>query len=184
MKLIILVTTLKCLMLRERKKKTSAPIKLFINCVILKNQVPVCSCSHTQTLQDGVCVFVFGCTRALCAPEGPDYMSCREMKSQWIDFLTQCTVFPCGHTHTHTRGCWAGKHTHNQRHTHIHTYSFPSWLVVLLSFWRLFFFFLSQQHYQLGMCVTCVYLCVRAYLCVSWSCAFKCVRLRVCAELR
>lgn len=156
-----------------KEKTTSAPLELFINCIILKNPVPVDK--HTHTTGRSVCVFVFGCTRALCAPEGPDYMSCREMKSQWIDFLTQCTVFPCGHTHVAV----GPASTHIIKDTHIHPYSFPSWLVVLLSF---FFFYLNNI--TSWACVWhCVYLCVCASLCVSSTCAFKCVCAPACVSV-
>lgn len=101
-------------------------------------------------------------------------MPCREMKSQWIDFLTQCTEFPCGHTHVDVRTA----STHIIKDTHTQTYMptlFPAdWLSSCLS--DVFFLF---QHYQLGMCVTlCVFVCA----CKCLECFFECVC--VCAELR
>lgn len=162
------------------KEKNNISSKLFINCIILKNPVPVGSRTHTHThtLQDGVCVFVFGCTRALCAPEGPDYMSCREMKSQWIDFLTQCTVFPCGHTHVAVGP--ASTHIIKDTHTYTPTLFPADWLSSCLS--DVFFFYFNNI--TSWACVWhCEYLCVRASLCVSWSCAFKCVRAPACVSV-
>ncbi len=129
---------------------------------------------YTHTAGKCVCVCVCAracvCTCTLCAPEGPDYMSCREMKSQWIDFLTQCTVFPCGHTHvdvgaasthmikdTHTQTkthTQTHRHTHTHTHTHItHTHTPTFFPADWLSFCLYDFFFSSQQNYQLGRCV-------------------------------
>lgn len=149
------------------KEKNNISSKLFINCIILKNPVPVGSRTHTHTHTTGrsgcVCVWVHA--RTLCSRGARLYVMSRdEITVDWLSHTVHSVPL-----WTHTCGCWAGKHTHNQRHTHIHTYSFPSWLVVLLSFWRLFFLF--QQHYQLGMCVTlCVLVCTCIFVCVLKLC--------------
>lgn len=149
------------------KEKNNISSKLFINCIILKNPVPVGSRTHTHTHTTGrsVCVCVWVHARTLCSRGARLYvMSWDEITVDWLSHTVHSVPL-----WTHTCGCWAGKHTHNQRHTHIHTYSFPSWLVVLLSFWRLFFLF--QQHYQLGMCVTLwVLVCTCIFVCVLKLC--------------
>lgn len=149
------------------KEKNNISSKLFINCIILKNPVPVGSRKHTHTHTTGrsVCVCVWVHARTLCSRGARLYVMSRdEITVDWLSHTVHSVPL-----WTHTCGCWAGKHTHNQRHTHIHTYSFPSWLVVLLSFWRLFFLF--QQHYQLGMCVTlCVLVCTCIFVCVLKLC--------------
>lgn len=149
------------------KEKNNISSKLFINCIILKNPVPVGSRTHTHTHTTGrsVCVCVWVHARTLCSRGARLYVMSRdEITVDWLSHTVHSVPL-----WTHTCGCWAGKHTHNQRHTHIHTYSFPSWLVVLLSFWRLFFLF--QQHYQLGMCVTLwVLVCTCIFVCVLKLC--------------
>lgn len=168
------------------KEKNNISSKLFINCIILKNPVPVGSRTHTHTHTTGrsgcVCVWVHA--RTLCSRGARLYVMSRdEITVDWLSHTVHSVPL-----WTHTCGCWAGKHTHNQRHTHIHTYSFPSWLVVLLSFWRLFFFIsttLPAGHVCDIVC-TCVY--VHLCVCLEVVRLSVCVRLHVClcvcAELR
>lgn len=123
--------------------------------------------AHTRhSQQERVLVSVCACkeTHALCAPEGPDYMPCWEMKSQWIDFLTQCTVFPCGHT----CGCRDSKHTNNQRHTHTHKQALFSQLTgcPLVVFLKSSFLLLISSTLPAGHASVYVHLCVYVFQCV------------------
>ena len=167
----------------KEKKNISSHQTLYKLCHPQKSSTGMLLFTHANTTGRSMCVCVWVHARTLCSRGARLYVMSRdEITVDWLSHTVH-SVPLWTHTHTHVAVGPASTHIIKDTHTYTPTLFPADWLSSCLSD-VFFFFFLSQQHYQLGMCVTCVYLCVRAYLCVSWSCAFKCVRLRVCAELR
>lgn len=109
------------------------------------------------------------CVCVLLAPKGPDYMPCREMKSLWIDFLTQSAVFPCRHMWLFEQPACIIKDTY----THLPSSQLTACPLVFLTAFFLFIYFKSITSW--GLCMTVwVYVCSSLHLCDLTVC------LRVC----